>query len=184
MNTVPFTLLAYGEQRISSVDAGLWNAATPLLTWPATIWLILDQRPDGRRIAGLAAGFIGVLILLGGAPQLGARTLAGDALCFAAACSYGAGFPYSRRFLASSGPAPVTLAAGQLCCAVVQLTAIAVPVTSAPRQLPPAAVLSVVALGAAGTGVAYILNFTIVASAGATVASTVTYLVPICDGPG
>src|SRR3954453_10757387 len=30
MNVIPFTLFAYGEQRVSSVLAGIWNATTPL----------------------------------------------------------------------------------------------------------------------------------------------------------
>jgi drug/metabolite transporter (DMT)-like permease len=181
MNVIPFTLLGFGEQRISSVDAGLWNAATPLLTLPATFWLIPAERPDRRRIAGVVAGFFGVLLLLGATPQLTGRTLAGQAMCLAAACSYGVGFPYSRRFLASSGLPPVALAGGQLCCATAALAAIVVPTTSMPAALSAQAVLSVGLLGAAGTGLAYILSFTIVQRAGATVGSTVTYVVPVCS---
>lgn len=179
MNTVPFTLLAYGEQQVSSVTAGLWNATTPLLALPATIWLIPSERPGRRRIAGLAVGFVGVLVLFGLAPQLTARAAIGDALCLAAACSYGLGFPFSRRFLSATGHPPVALAAGQLICATSQLAVICLLTTSAPDRLSWGAVLSLAALGAAGTGVAYILNFKIVQDAGATVASTVTYLVPV-----
>jgi drug/metabolite transporter (DMT)-like permease len=40
-------------------------------------------------------------------------------------------------------------------------------------------VLSMLALGALGTGIAYVLNYRIVAAAGATTASTVTYLTPL-----
>jgi drug/metabolite transporter (DMT)-like permease len=181
MNTVPFTLLAYGEQRISSVSAGLWNATTPLLAIPATIWLIPAERPGARRLAGLAIGFAGVLILLGGAPRLDAQTLAGDALCFGAACSYGVGFPFTRRFLSATGLDPVVLAAGQLVCATIQLAIVAALLTPAPAGLPAAAVLSVLALGAAGTGLAYILTYRIITAAGATVASTITYVIPICS---
>ena len=93
MNTAPFTLLAYGEQRITSVSAGLWNAMTPLLALPATAWLIPSERPDRRKAAGLAIGFIGAVVLLGAAPGLSGRTLTGDAVCLAAACSYGLGYP-------------------------------------------------------------------------------------------
>jgi drug/metabolite transporter (DMT)-like permease len=39
--------------------------------------------------------------------------------------------------------------------------------------------LSLLALGALGTGLAYILNYAIVRAAGATTAATVTYVVPI-----
>lgn len=179
MNTAPFSLLAYGEQRITSVAAGLWNAMTPLLALPATAWLIPSERPDRRRIAGLALGFVGAVVLLGAAPRLTGRTVTGDAMCLAAACSYGLGYPFSRRFISPSGLAPVTLAAGQLICATAQLGMISVFVTSPPRTLPWSAVLSVLALGAAGTGVAYVLNYTIVRDAGAIVASTVTYVIPI-----
>jgi len=181
MNTVPFTLLAYGEQRVTSVSAGIWNAATPLLALPATIWLIPSERPGARRLAGLAAGFAGVLILLGAGPQLSRGTLAGDAMCFGAACSYGIGFPFSRRFLSSSGLPPVALAAGQLMCAVAQLAVGAALAAPVPAGYPPLATASVLALGAAGTGAAYILNFTIVRDAGATMASTVTYVIPVCS---
>jgi drug/metabolite transporter (DMT)-like permease len=179
MNTAPFTLLAYGEQRITSVSAGLWNAMTPLLALPATTWLIPSERPDRRKVAGLAVGFVGAVILLGAAPGLSGRTLTGDAMCLAAACSYGLGYPFSRRFISPSGLAPVTLAAGQLICATGQLAVISGLFTSPPAGLPWSAVLSVLALGAAGTGVAYILNYTIVRDAGAIVASTVTYIIPI-----
>lgn len=179
MNTAPFTLLAYGEQRITSVSAGLWNAMTPLLALPATAWLIPLERPDRRGIAGLAVGFAGAVVLLGAAPQLTGATVTGDAMCLAAACSYGLGYPFSRRFISPSGLTPVALATGQLICATAQLGVISVLFTTPPPRLPWPAVLSVLALGAAGTGVAYILNYTIVRDAGAIVASTVTYVVPI-----
>jgi len=179
MNTAPFTLLAYGEQRITSVSAGLWNAMTPLLALPATTWLIPSERPDRRKVAGLAVGFVGAVVLLGAAPGLCGKTLTGDEMCLAAACSYGLGYPFSRRFISPSGLAPVTLAAGQLICATAQLAVISGLVTSPPATLPWSAALSVLALGAAGTGVAYILNYTIVRDAGAIVASTVTYVIPI-----
>jgi len=179
MNVAPFTLFAYGEQRITSVSAGVWNAMTPLLALPATVWLIPSERPDRRNAAGLAVGFVGAVVLLGAAPQLSGGTVTGDALCLAAACSYGLGYPFSRRFISPSGLAPVALAAGQLICATAQLAVISAVVTSPPARLPWAAVLSVLALGVAGTGVAYILNYMIVRDAGAIVASTVTYVIPI-----
>jgi drug/metabolite transporter (DMT)-like permease len=179
MNTAPFTLLAYGEQRVTSVTAGLWNATTPLLTLPATVWLIPAERPDRRRIAGVATGFAGALVLLGAGPQLSHGAVSGDLMCFGAACSYGIGFPFSRRFLSQSGLAPVALAAGQLVCASIQLGLVGVSVTSAPAGLSLAPVLSLVALGVAGTGLAYILNYTIVREAGAIVAATVTYVIPV-----
>jgi drug/metabolite transporter (DMT)-like permease len=40
-------------------------------------------------------------------------------------------------------------------------------------------VVSILALGALGTGIAYLLNYRLIADEGATAASTVTYLLPI-----
>jgi drug/metabolite transporter (DMT)-like permease len=51
--------------------------------------------------------------------------------------------------------------------------------TSAPSHLGAGPVLSVSALGVLGTGLAYVLNYSVVRRAGATIASTVTYLIPL-----
>jgi drug/metabolite transporter (DMT)-like permease len=48
-----------------------------------------------------------------------------------------------------------------------------------PIELDSSVVWSIVALGPIGTGIAYVLNYAIVAREGATVASTVTYLLPV-----
>jgi drug/metabolite transporter (DMT)-like permease len=48
-----------------------------------------------------------------------------------------------------------------------------------PIELDSSVVWSIVALEPIGTGIAYVLNYAIVAREGATVASTVTYLLPV-----
>ena len=54
------------------------------------------------------------------------------------------------------------------------------PFSALPERVPGAdAWLSILVLGALGTGVAYILNFNVVREAGAQTASMVTYLVPV-----
>jgi drug/metabolite transporter (DMT)-like permease len=52
-------------------------------------------------------------------------------------------------------------------------------VASAPMHLTPAVVLSMIALGALGTGLAFIWNTNVVRGWGPTAASTVTYLSPV-----
>jgi drug/metabolite transporter (DMT)-like permease len=74
------------------------------------------------------------------------------------------------------------LAAGQLICGTVALAILTPFLTTAPGMLPTgvlASVLALGALGALGTGIAYILNYSIIRDAGATIASTVTYIIPI-----
>src|SRR6185369_11138889 len=60
-NTVPFVLLAYGEQHVDSVLAGLINATTPLMTLLFVPLLVPTEHITRRRVAGLLIGFGGVL---------------------------------------------------------------------------------------------------------------------------
>jgi drug/metabolite transporter (DMT)-like permease len=83
------------------------------------------------------------------------------------------------RFLARRGLGPVVLSASQLAVAAVML-AIALAVSGAPRpHLTAVGVTALAVLGIIGTGFAYVLNYQIITSEGATVASTVTYLLPV-----
>jgi drug/metabolite transporter (DMT)-like permease len=178
-NAVPFTLFAFGETKISSVLAGLWNATTPLFALVAVLAAFPEEHPNRARIAGLALGFVGVAMVLGPWRSLGSNQLIGDLACAGAAACYGVGFPYTRRYLAGRPESGVALAAGQLLCASVVLALLA-PLARAPTtHIGLDGLGSLVALGALGSGVAYVLNYVVVRAAGSTTASTVTYLVPV-----
>ena len=83
------------------------------------------------------------------------------------------------KFLARRGMSPITLSACQLLVAAA-LLAIALPVSGAGApQVSAASLASLIILGVLGTGVAYVLNYQIITSEGATVAATVTYLLPV-----
>ena len=86
---------------------------------------------------------------------------------------------HSATCIAGRGISPVTLSACQLLAASGWL-AIALGVTGvqSPR-LDGSVVASVAILGLSGTGAAYVLNYQIITREGATVASTVTYLLPV-----
>ncbi|TDC27335.1 DMT family transporter [Streptomyces sp. 8K308] len=180
LNSVPFALLAYGETRVSSVLAGMINAATPLSTLLFTLALVPGERLTRGRLAGLATGFCGVLAMLGGdIGGVGDVTLAGAAACLGSTLCYGAGFAYTRRFFADRPGSAAALSTSQLTCATAQL-ALAAPLLGGPPSWPGwSAAAALVTLGALGTGVAYILNLRVIREAGPTVASTVTYLIPL-----
>jgi drug/metabolite transporter (DMT)-like permease len=104
---------------------------------------------------------------------------AGAIECLSAAASYAISYVYMDRYLARRGIGPVTLPACQLLAAAVML-AIALGIVGAPApRLDLAVTASIVILGLVGTGAAYILNYQIITSEGATIASTVTYLLPV-----
>lgn len=178
MNVIPFTLIAFAQTRVTSITAGLWNATTPLLTMLVALLVLPEERPTPRRVAGLLLGFGGVLVLLAPWSGVEGSQLVGQLAVLGAALCYGLGFPYSRRF-AIGRAEPAVLAAGQVTCGALLLAPVALLTGPLPSSLPLDVVLAMLALGGLGTGVAYILNYRVIRAAGATVAASVTYLVPV-----
>jgi drug/metabolite transporter (DMT)-like permease len=179
-NVLPFALFAYSETQISSVLAGIWNAATPLFTLAVAMVILGDERPTRDRVAGLLVGFLGVVVVLGPWSGLGGGgLLLGSLAALAAAACYGLGTPYMRRYLAGRPESGLSLSAGQLLCASAEAAVLAALTWRTPGHLTLPVVASVLALGSLGTGVAYILFFAVIRSAGAVTAATVTYLVPL-----
>jgi drug/metabolite transporter (DMT)-like permease len=178
-NTVPFTLFAYGEQHVSSIVAGLWNSTTPLWLMIAAWIVFTEDRPSRLQAVGLVIGFAGVALLLGPWRKVGSGEVLGNIACAGAALCYGVGFPYTRRYLAGRPESGVALAAAQLVCATIEL-AIFTPFVRAPTvHIGLDGLGSLLALGVLGSGIAYVLNYAIVRAAGAAIASTVTYVIPV-----
>jgi drug/metabolite transporter (DMT)-like permease len=178
-NALPFSLIAYGETKISSVLAGIWNATTPLLTLLVVMVILREERPTRSRTLGLAIGFAGVVCLLGPWSGLSGGPLVGSLACFGAAALYAVAFPYTRRYLTPLGLPAASLAAGQLMCASLELALVAPLLDHHVGHATAAVVASLLALGALGTGIAYVLSYGLIQRAGATTASTVTYLIPV-----
>jgi drug/metabolite transporter (DMT)-like permease len=178
-NAFPFTLYAFAEKHVSSVVAGLWNGTTPLWVLAIALAAFPEERPTRDKATGLAIGFAGVILLLGPWQGLHGGELEGQLACAGAALCYGLGFLYTRRHLAGRAESGIVLSAAQLLCATI-LLALALPFAGRPSShLPLDAVGSLLALGILGSGIAYALNYAVVRAAGATVASTVTYLIPV-----
>jgi drug/metabolite transporter (DMT)-like permease len=177
-NAAPWTLFAYGEQHVSSIAAGLWNATTPMWVLLLSLAAFGERRPTPERVAGLVLGFAGVAVLLGPWRGLGGGAALGHLACAWAAAGYGLGFPYTRRHLAGRPESGIVLSGCQLICAAV-MVAVFLPLVQAPDGLHLDGVGSLLALGGLGSGVAFALNYAIVRRKGIAVASTVTYLIPV-----
>jgi drug/metabolite transporter (DMT)-like permease len=173
LNTaVPFWLLSWGETRIDSGLASIIQASVPIFNALIAFGFFHDQRVTGRRLAGVAVGFVGVALLVGAQPQgkiLGALAVVGMAACYAV------GGLLIRRHLSTTRPPVVALGTS----AIAALAVLPLGVLRAPSEVPGWKTLgSVAVLGVLGTAIAYLLFFTIIAGAGAAYASLVTYLVP------
>lgn len=177
-SAVPFTLLAWGEERITSALTAVLNATTPLFAALLTA-VLLGERLRRPQVVGVVLGFVGVAIAAGiGARDLSGSSLGGAAAAVAAAACYGLGFAYARRNL--GGIPPLVASGGQLVAATCIIGPFAV-ITSVREgiHLEPHRVLAVALLGVVGTGFAYVLNYGSIAELGPTRASVVTQLVPV-----
>jgi drug/metabolite transporter (DMT)-like permease len=178
-NLVPFLGFAWGEDHgATSGLAGIYNATTPLWTLVFAILVLPSERPSRARLVGLVAGFVGVLVVLAPWRSMHGAALDGQLACLGASACYGVAFVYTRKFLTGRA-APLGLATAQLTCAAIEIGLIAPLVATRPVSLPPRVWLSMLALGAAGTGLAYVIYYGLVRDVGATTASTVTYVVPL-----
>ena len=173
LNTaVPFWLLSWGETRIDSGTASIIQVSVLIFTALLAFGFFHEQRVTGRRLLGVGVGFVGVALLVGAQPEgkiLGALAVVGMAVCYAA------GGLLIRRHLSSARPPIVALGTS----AVAAIAVLPLGVARAPSFTPDWKTIgSVVFLGIVGTAFAYLLFFTIIAGAGASYASFVTYLVP------
>ena len=177
-NVLPFLLLSYGERTASAGIAGVLIGATPLLTLTIAYAALAAERATARKVTGLVAGFLGIVLVLAPWRDAGG-SLGGELACAGAALSYALSFVYVRRFLSPRGLAPLALAAGQLLVAVALQAAVSPLLEWGAVRLTGRVVVSIALLGALCTGLAYVLYFRLIADVGATSASAVNYLVPI-----
>ncbi|MFJ9341759.1 DMT family transporter [Streptomyces sp. NPDC101733] len=179
LNTAPFSLFAYAELTIPSTLAGICNATSPLWGMALSMVALSEDRPTRRRFAGLGLGFLGVLTVLGAWQGFVGIDAGGTALALLAALCYPIGWIYVRRTLAGAPGSPVALTGAQLIVSTIQLAAVSALFTSTPTSFPLWPTLSVIALGALGTGMALQMQYGLVTEVGPTTAQMVTYFIPV-----
>ncbi|HEX6836215.1 MAG TPA: DMT family transporter [Polyangia bacterium] len=179
-NSIPFTLFAYAEQHVSSALASIGNATVPLFTLLFALFFLPSEYPTLRRTLGLAVGFGGVFVVLGAWRGLSlGPDRAGMLLILIATACYGMSGVYMRRFLSMTSYSSLALSVGQLVVGVIELGVVLPFATHMPHHVPLRVFGAIFALGAFGTGIAYVLSYGLIRLAGATVASMVTYFIPV-----
>ncbi|MFJ5678824.1 DMT family transporter [Streptomyces sp. NPDC093097] len=179
LNALPFSLFAYSELTIPSTLASICNATSPLWGMVLSVVALSEDRPTRRRVAGLGIGFLGVLTVLGAWQGFSGVDLAGTAMALGASLSYPIGWIYVRRTLAHAQQSHLAISSAQLLLATVQLAVVTALFTPLPTAFPVVPLLAVFALGALGTGVAFLLQYGLVAEVGPTTAQMVTYFIPV-----
>ncbi len=171
---VPFALLTWAETRVTSSLAGLTIAAVPTISALAAAQLGLSDRLDRARVLGLVLGAAGVGLLLG----LDVR--ADSALAILALLGVAVGYalgPILLRLRLEDAPGPSVMAAGTAIGALVYLPLLVRdwPTAAVPAQ----AWWALAALGVLCSAAAFLIMFALVAEAGPTRMTVVTYVNPV-----
>ncbi|MCK1672886.1 DMT family transporter [Bradyrhizobium sp. 150] len=177
-NVIPFSLIVVGQTFIPSGLASVLNATTPLFT-VIVMAAAGEEALRLRRVAGVALGLAGVIILHGWGVETRAGQGLGILLCLGGAFGYGFAAPAARRLLKDSPP--LGTAAFQLMASTVMM-AIVAGAAEQPWRLPlPGVTIWLAVLGLAGlsTALAYIVFFQILRRSGATNVMLVTLLIPV-----
>jgi drug/metabolite transporter (DMT)-like permease len=172
----PFTLIAAGEQHVSSSLAAIVIAAAPLFLVLLAWRFDPSERAGGLRLIGLMLGFAGVVALVGidvagsGGELLGATAILAAATCYAVSSMV------FKRHLADLDPR-ASMGASLAIAAVMLTPAVVVdPPAAAPS---PQASLSLLGLGLFCTAAALVLYGTLIAESGASRALVITYINPV-----
>jgi len=171
----PLSMFPYAEQRVTSALTGMLNGANPLFT--AAVAAFLTRRAPSRGVAvGLAVGLAGTTFIALPSLNQGSNSAIGVLLCLAALMSYGFALNLARPLQQRNGALGVIWRA--LGVALILTAPLGVPEllrshwTAAP-------LLSMLALGALGTGIAPVLLAVAAGRAGPTRASATTFLIPV-----
>ncbi len=171
----PLSMFPFAEQHVSSALTGMLNGATPLFV-AAVATVVARHLPDRETAIGLIVGFTGTILLA--LPGFGesSSSLFGVALILAALVSYGFAINLAHPLQQRSGALPVTWRAQGV--AVVLTAPLGLPaVVHAHWSL--RALLAMLALGALGTAIAYVLLGIAAGRMGATRASATAFLMPV-----
>ena len=181
---IPFACFAFALLSITTGLSAILNATVPMFG-AVVAWLWLKDRPNSSRVLGLLVGFAGVAMLAwrttgpGATFQPNASSVApGWAVlaCLLACLCYALSASYTKRYL--TGLPPLVTAAGRQIGATLGLALPALWLW--PARMPgSSAWLALLAVGVLCTGIAYILYFRLIATAGPARALAVTFVVPV-----
>ena len=175
-SAMPFALIAYATLTVTAGYASILNATTPMFG-ALVAWIWLGDRLRLSGIIGLLVGFAGVFVLVWGKGEMPSLQL-GTAVAAAltATLLYALAATTTKRYLAEVHP--LTLATLSQLFAAASLLPLAL--LAVPEQMPSAkAWWSVVLLGIASTGIAYVIYFRLISQVGPTKTLTVTFLIPV-----
>lgn len=172
----PFMLISFGEEHIATSLAGILVAMAPIFTFVLAIFISREERAQGIGLVGVVLGIAGVVLLLGVDTGGGTEALLGGLMVVVASLGYALGAFYLKRNLSDVEPVPVVTGTMTASALMAMPFALAFDLPSAAPGLD--AVGALLALGVLGTGLSFVLFYTLIGSLGPAKASLVAYVAP------
>ena len=173
---LPWPLIGFGEQRVSSGLAAILIAAVPLIVALIALRVDHEERAEGSRLIGLLVGFGGVVVLLGLDVAGRPGELLGAFAILLAAVGYAVGpMMIKHRFRAIDPLGTVTASMG------ISALVLALPAALSPPEAMPGAdaLASVVVLGLACSALGFLLFFALIHEVGPGKATVITFVNPV-----
>jgi drug/metabolite transporter (DMT)-like permease len=174
--SIPFPLIAAGEEHVASSLTAIIIASVPLIAALLALRFDATERPTPLRAAGLVIGFGGVIALVGIDVAGRADELLGTGAILLAAIGYAIGPMVIKHRMGGLDPRAmigVSLAIASLVLAPFALADL-------PRRVPSAgALLSVAVLGLLCTALAFVIFAILIREAGTSRATVITYTNPV-----
>jgi drug/metabolite transporter (DMT)-like permease len=179
-NALPFVLFPLGERSVPSNIAAVLNATTPI--WTLLIGMgFLGKKAEGSTIPGVLLGFLGVVLVVFSHTATAASNshrdyLLGIGFIAVASASYAIATVIAKSKLV--GLDPIGLATTQLTLALLMMVPIAL-LGPHPAVIQRSSLAAAITLGIFGSGLAYLLFYTLLDRVSSTRVASVTYLGPI-----
>jgi drug/metabolite transporter (DMT)-like permease len=177
-SAVPFFLISWGQQFISSAESALLVAMGTFVSLLLSHFTSEDERINRHRVIGVSVGFLGVMVLVfWELLESGTGNLAGQLAVMAAGCSYATSSVISRRLthLPMISTSAVTMASASL----YMIPLAFLFENPLPENVSNASIIALFYLGVIATAFAFTVRFFIIRANGAVFMSQVGYLVPL-----
>ena len=177
---LPFQLISWGQQYVTSSFAGLAMASMPLFVLPLAYFFNTNEALDKSKFIGLIIGFLGIVILFSPDFTLGDDTsiliTLGKLACILAAFCYASNSILMRKLPSID---PVGLAAISLLIGTVWVVLWAIAIEGPPPNISTETLLILLLLGLLPTAMANFIRVVLIREAGPVFLGITNYIVPL-----
>lgn len=176
---IPFLVISWGQQFITSGLASILNSTVPLITILIAHFTLVNDRINIQKLLGLLIGFGGVIVLVSDVPRHGSNHyLVGELGMLLAGFSIAATLVLAQKN--SLLVSPEIVSGGQVFTAFL-FSSVLIPILEAPVNLPtqPLTWVALLWLGFINSTIGPLLYFSLIRDIGATRTSLLNYIFPL-----